>query len=395
MKRSGSWPVFPKILLVLVACCVVACGPTPPPPAPGGAGQAAGGLHAFGFAAPLTGDNAQFGTMQRRGEEMALEEINAAGGLRGKKVTGHFGDDAASPRDAGTVAQKLAADPSVYAVIGHFNSSCSLAGKPKYAEKGVLQLTPASTNVRVCKGSDWTFRNIYDDAFQGATLARYAKQVLGLSKVAIFFDNDDYGIGLKDSFLRQAKKESLFVVSLQSYGRDTSDYRPHLSRLAQTAPEAIMIAGLYSQAGLIARQAREAGLTVPILAGDGVFSEEYLKIGQEGAEETYISTPFLFELGGEKAREFQRRFREKYGVPPDAWAALAYDAVHIVAEAVREVGWDRQKIRDQVASRDTREEAFPGITGPTFFDANGDCRKPVQMALVRGGKILPAPKQLD
>jgi branched-chain amino acid transport system substrate-binding protein len=391
MIHHGTRRWFFFLLVLLVCGWISACGPKPPAP---GATGAATGVFGFGFAAPLTGDNAQFGTMQKRGVQLAIEEINAAGGLKGKQVTGFFEDDAANPREAGTVAQKLASNSNVYAVLGHFNSSCSLAGKPKYAEGEVLQLTPASTNVRVCKGSPWTFRNIYDDAFQGATLARYAKEVLGLKKVAIFFDNDDYGIGLKDSFLKQANAEGLFVVSVQSFGRETSDYRPHLSKFGELKPEAIMIAGLYSQAALIARQARESGIVVPILAGDGVLSEEYIKLAQEASDNTYISTPFLFELGGEKAQRFRKTFEKKYGVAPDAWSALAYDAVYLVAEGVKKAGWNRQGIRDYLAGVTTKARAFPGITGATFFDVEGDCKKPIHMALVKGGKILAAPKQL-
>lgn len=372
---------------------VVSCGPPPPAPPPGG-GAATGGIHAFGFAAPLTGDNAQFGLMLRSGAQLAIDEINAAGGLRGSPVTPLFEDDAANPREAGSVAQKLGSNPNVYGVVGHFNSSCSLAGKPKYSENKVIQISPASTNVKVCKGSDWTFRNIYDDGFQGRTLATYAKK-LGLKRVAVFFDNDDYGIGLKDSFLGQANQEGLEVPFIQSYGRETSDYRPHLSSFAGIKPEAIMVAGLYSQAALIARQAREMGITVPLLGGDGLLSDEYIKLAQDAGENTYISCPFLFELGGEGAARFKAAYEKKFGQSPDAWAALAYDAVNILAEGVRQKGWDRQGIRDWVAGVTSREKAFPGITGATFFDADGDCKKPIQMALVKGGRITAAPLQFQ
>jgi branched-chain amino acid transport system substrate-binding protein len=366
----------------------ISCGP--PPPAPGGGG---GGTKVIGFAGPLTGPSAQFGVQMRRGAELAIEAINTGGGLRDVKIQAQYEDDAANPREAGSVAQKLASNPNVVAVVGHFNSSCSLAGKPKYAEAGVVQITPASTNVKVCKGSDWTFRNIYDDAFQGQTLATYAKQVLGLNKVAIFFDNDDYGIGLKDSFLGQANKEGLEVVFIQAYGRETTDYRPHLSRFAELGPEAIMVAGLFDAAAKIAKQARELGIGVPLLGGDGVLSDEYIKLGQAAADNTYISCPFLFELGGPKAEEFRKKYEAKYSQKPDAWAALAYDAVNILAEAIRAKGWDKA-IRDHLASLTGPENAFPGVTGVTFFDANGDCKKPIQMAVVKDGKIIAAPEQL-
>ncbi len=392
MARSWRfcWPLLFLVVAVLLGSGS-GCGPTPPPPS---SGQGAGAVKAIGFAGPLTGDSAQFGAQLRMGAELAIEELNAAGGLHGSKIQGLFEDDAANPREAGSVAQKLAGNPSVYAVIGHFNSSCSLAGKPIYKEAGLMQISPASTNVNVCRGSEWTFRNIYDDAFQGQTLASYTKRVLGHSKVAVFYDNDDYGIGLKDSFDAQAAKEGLQVVFSQSYKRETSDYRPHLAKFRELAPEAIMIAGLYAQASLIARQARESGLMVPLLGGDGVLSDEYVRIAEKAADNTYISCPFLFELGGDKAAAFKKAFEARFKIVPDAWAALAYDAVGIVADAVKKGGWDRRKIRDQVALRIRPDMAYPGVTGATYFDEHGDCKKPIQMAVVKDGKIVPAPRQM-
>lgn len=382
------------------ALTLTACGPTPPPPAPGGAKTGVSAAKAFGFAGPLTGENAQFGIMLKQGAQLALDEINQAGGLKGPgdgkgtQVQGFFEDDAANPKEAASVAQKLASNPNVVAVIGHFNSSCSLAGKPIYAERKVVQLTPASTNTAVCRGSDWTFRNIYDDAFQGQTLATYAKKVLKLDRVAIFYDNDDYGIGLKDSFTEQARADGLEVVFTQAYKRETTDYRPHLAKFQASKPQAIMIAGLYAQGALIARQARELGISIPLLGGDGMLSDQYMKLAEAAADNTYISCPFLFDLGGEKATKFRADFQKKFGGEPDAWSALAYDAVHIIAAAVRKVGWDRQKIRDHLATMTRPDMAYPGITGSTYFDKNGDCKKPIQMGLVKDGKIVPATQQM-
>lgn len=388
-KPSTPWPL--AILGLGLMLAMVACGPPPPTPGKAGAGSS---KRFFGTAAPLTGDNAQFGTMIKRGAELAIQEINAKGGVRGEKISLSSEDDVANPKEAAQVAQKLASNPNVYAVIGHFNSSCSLAGKPIYAENKVLQITSASTNTKICKGSDWTFRNIYDDAFQGETLARYAREVLGLERVAVFFDNDDYGIGLKNSFLAKAGEIGLKVVFIQAYNRDTTDYRPHLSKFTELKPEAIMVAGLFTQCAKIARQAREIGVQVPLLAGDGVLSDDYVKLAEKAADNTYISSPFLFDLGGARAEAFRKAFQAAYGTSPDAWAALAYDAAQILAQATEKVGWDRQKIRDEVAKMTSADKAFDGITGRTFFDAQGDCKKPIHMALVQEGKILAAPKQL-
>ncbi len=166
-----------------------------------------------------------------------------------------------------------------------------------------------------------------------------------------------------------------------------------------------MVAGLYEAAAKIARQAREVGITAPLLAGDGVFSDKYITLAELASENTYISTPFLFQGDNPAEEAFKKAYQQKYSKDPkacasnpaacenpDAWAALAYDAVNLIADSIRKKGWDRQKIRDYVASLDTPEEAFPGITGATYFDKEGDCKKPVMMAVVRDGTMQPAPK---
>ena len=158
----------------------------------------------IGLAAPLSGNAAQYGEMMRRGVLLKIEEVNRAGGIGGQQVELVAGDDAGDPREAATIAMKLSSDASISIVIGHFNSSCSLAGKPIYARAGVVELSPGSTNVQVCEGSPWTFRNIYRDDFQGQFLARHAAEGLNMKRVAIFHDNDDYGIGLKDAFMQEA-----------------------------------------------------------------------------------------------------------------------------------------------------------------------------------------------
>lgn len=348
----------------------------------------------MGLASPLTGDCAQFGEMIKRGARLKVKELNAAGGINGVKIELIEEDDAANPHEAATVAQKLAANPEVLIVIGHFNSSCSLAGKPIYQEAGLVELSPASTNPMVTKGSDWTFRNIYEDTFQGRSMANYVKEKLGLNRIAVFYDNDDYGIGLKDAFVNEAERIGLKIVGTESYERDTTDFRSQLTKFKQLNPEAIFMSGLYTQAAQIAAQSRELGMSTQLLGADGILSSDYIKIGGKATEETILSCPFLFELGGKKAEEFVNRFKEEYQMEPDAWAALTYDAVGIAATAIEKAGQNRKAIRDHLASMTTPETGYDGVTGLTYFDANGDCKKPIHVAIVKEGKFVPAAKQI-
>ena len=356
-----------------------------------------------GVAGPITGNAAAFGEMIKRGAELKAKEINDAGGINGMKLTLIFGDDAGTEKEARAVATRFATDRRILAVVGHFNSSCSLAGKPIYAEHGIVELSPGSTNVSVCEGSDWTFRNLYRDDFQGEFIAKYIKNVLTeLQSVGVLFDNDDYGRGLKDAFTAEAETIGLNIVAAEAYDRDNTDFKAQLTSIKAKNPDAIFVSGLYSQAALIVKQAREAGITAQFFGADGVDSPDFLEIAGEAAEGTYLTTPFTFGAGGEEALKVAQAFEAEFGVPPDTWAALTYDAVGMIAEAIEKtynkeakLAENRKAIRDHLASLDTPEEGYKGITGLTYFDKNGDTlNKPAYVKVVKDGKFTTAPKQL-
>lgn len=346
-------------------------------------------------AGPFTGNIAAFGEMIKRGAQLRAKEINAAGGINGKTLRLIFEDDTGKDREASLVAERIASNPSILAVVGHFNSSCSLAGKPIYKRGGIVELSPGSTNVRVCEGSDWTFRNLYRDDFQGQFVAKYIKNKLGnVQNIAVFFDNDDYGRGLKDGFTNAANEIGLQIVASEAYDRDNTDFKAQLTSIKAKNPDLIFIAGLYSQAGLIVSQARETGITVQLFGADGVDSPDFLDIAGTSAEGTYIATPFVFELGGAEANRVAQGFEEEFGKAPDTWAALTYDAVGMIAEAIETAGENRKAIRDHLAGIDSPEEGYKGITGLTYFDQNGDCIKPAFVKIVTDGKFVAAKEQM-
>ncbi|RMG14292.1 MAG: branched-chain amino acid ABC transporter substrate-binding protein [Planctomycetota bacterium] len=353
----------------------------------------------IGVAGPFTGSAAAFGEMIRKAAELKIEEINAAGGIGGKKVEALFEDDRGDTTEAANVSRKLASDASVCLVIGHFNSTCSNAAKEEYNRKGVLQFSPGSTNVKVCAGSPWTFRNLYRDDFQGQLLARYSKDVLGAKKIAVFYDNDDYGKGLMEACKAEADKIGLEVLDPISYVRErTQDFKPLVEKVKGQAPDVIVICGLYNEAALIAKAARgDLGMQAPILGGDGVMNDKFIENAGKAAEGCYVFTPFLFDVVKDdpKAQAFYESFKKKFGKDPDTWAALTYDAVGMALQAVAEVGVDRKKIRDWMASRTTPDKAYRGVTGPTYFDAEGDCySKGLHVAVVKDGKFAAAEKQV-
>ncbi len=354
-------------------------------------------------AGPFTGTAAAFGEMIRRGAELKAKQINEAGGINGRELILAFGDDAGTEKEAKSVATRFATDKQILAVVGHFNSSCSLAGKEIYKANGIVELSPGSTNVSVCEGSDWTFRNLYRDDFQGMFIARYISQVLSDYKaVAVLFDNDDYGRGLRDAFTAEAKKINLDVVTSVAYDRENTDFSTQLTSIKGKKPDIIFISGLYEQAALIVKQARRLGVKAQFFGADGIDSPNFIKNAGISADGTYLTTPFTFGAGGEEAANVAAAFEAEFKVPPDTWAALTYDAMGMIAEAIEKtynkdatLAENRKAIRDHLASIDTPEEGYKGITGLTYFDINGDTvNKPAYVKLVIDGKYTTAPEQM-
>lgn len=223
--------------------------------------EATGDPILLGVAGPFTGQNQGFGEMIKLGATLKINEINAHGGVNGRPLKAVWGDDEGVNSKAANVATDLANNPQVVAIVGHFNSTCSLAAKPIYTENEVAMLSPGSTNVEVCQGSPWVFRNLYRDDFQGGLVAQFLKEKLGKKRVVVFFDNDDYGAGLKKYFVASAKKLGLEVVEEIPYNREsTTDYSPLVTKAKYKKPDAIFVAGLFEQAALIARSAKKAGL---------------------------------------------------------------------------------------------------------------------------------------
>ena len=352
----------------------------------------------IGVAAPLTGSDAKLGQQMRMGAGLAMVRRNAAGGIGGRPVELVYGDDRGRASEAAAVAERFASDAAIVAVVGHFNSSCSLAGKPIYGAAGVLQFSPGSTNVEVCRGSDWSFRNLYGDDYQGQSIARYVFGTLGLRRAAILYDDDAYGVGLKTAFADEAARLGLEVVSEHAYEREvTLDFTAAIDDAHAKRADVIFVSGLYNEAALIAKTARDKGISTQFIGGDAVLSEALSQVGGSAVEGMLMTTPFIVhpDIGGEEAREFAAAFTKAYDRTADTWAALSYDAVNQLFEAIEEVGPDRARIRDHFATMTSPERAFHGVTGATYFDENGDCLKPAYVAVVRDGEFVPADRQLS
>jgi branched-chain amino acid transport system substrate-binding protein len=361
----------------------------------------AGGTIKIAVPSPYTGSAAGFGENVKAGVVMKLEEINAAGGVDGKKIEAVYLDEQCEPREAATVATSIVNDADIVGIVGHLCSSAHLAALPTYVREGIAAITPTATNVTIGEknkdesGKAWSFRNVYRDDFQGKFLADYASKVMGLKKVAVFYENNDYGIGLKDAFIKEAGTVGLTVVGQEAYKKGDQDFTPQLTKLKGAAPEAMFIAGYYPEGALIADQAKKIGLDIPKFGADGFDNADYIKLGGAAADNTYLTAPFLAESAGADAKKFIEAFKAKYKREVDWMSANAYDAAGILIQAIAKVGPDRAKIRDYLAGIDSPDKGYKGVTGNNYFDASGDCQKPAFVKMVKDGKFVPAPKQMN
>ncbi len=345
-------------------------------------------VYEFGFSGPLTGKQADYGRSVSQGAELRVREINAAGGINGKKIKLVMGDDQATPTQAVTVAHEFASNDRVRIVLGHFNSSCTNAAKPIYKAAKIPQISYGSTNDDVTDGSEWTFRTPYKNSLQGRTLAKFAKQKLKVARVAIVAENAAYGRGLADDFRKAAVSLGLEITAEESYEVEATEYRPLFIKLKGIDVEAMLLAGFHPQIQAMVRQAREIGIRSIFLAGDGVGSSiEYIKNAGPAAEGTYATGPFLMEQNRDLVSRFRTQYQTEFGTMPDSWAAYAYDAVGLAAHATDKTDADRDSIRKRLLALDGPKNAYQGIVGPIYFDSDRNAvNTDVTIAVVKNGR---------
>ncbi|MFN0127351.1 MAG: ABC transporter substrate-binding protein [Verrucomicrobiales bacterium] len=338
----------------------------------------------IGEVAALTGGTATFGTSSNAGTKMAIDEINEAGGLLGKKLRLVTEDDQSKQGEAGIVAKKLISRDKVVAMLGEVASGRSLEMAPICQEKGIPMISPASTNPKVTEAGDYIFRVCFIDPFQGTVMGKFAIS-RGWKRVAILTDSkQDYSVGLTQFFKEYFAKNGGAITSEHSYSSGDKDFKAQLTALKAGQPDAIFASGYYNETGLIASQARELGITVPLLGGDGWDSPSLVEVAGPAIEGSYFSNHFSNEDQSPKIQEFIKKFQARYGRIPDAMAALGYDSAMILADAIKRAGTTEGKaLRDAiVATKD-----FDGITGKITLDANRNANKPAVILTIKDGKF--------
>ena len=332
--------------------------------------------------ASLTGGNASFGQSSHKGTQLAIEAINAAGGVLGKNLQLITEDDQSLAGQPATIVQKFIAEDKVVAVLGEVASSKSLEAAPICQQKHIPMISPASTNPKVTEVGDYIFRICFIDPFQGTVMAKFAL-AQGWKKVAVLTDvKQDYSVGLADFFVKYFTAHGGEIVKEQKYSTGDKDFKPQLTSLKGAQPDAIFVPGYYAEVALIGKQARLLGLKVPLLGGDGWVGDSLLKVAGNSLDGSFFSCHFSAEDKSPAVQDFVAKFRARYQETPDDMAALGYDSAMILAEAIKRAGTtEGDKLRDAIAAT----KNHPGITGNITLDAQRNAAKPAVILTIRDG----------
>jgi branched-chain amino acid transport system substrate-binding protein len=364
-----------------MAAAIFLTGCNKPSSAPG----AGGDTIKVGEFASMTGSEATFGQSSHKGTALAIDDLNAAGGVLGKKLELLMEDDQSQAGQPATVVRKLISRDGVVAILGEVASSRSLEAAPICQENKIPMISPSSTNPKVTAVGDYIFRVCFIDPFQGTVMANFALNTLHLKNVAVLTDvKSDYSLGLakffKDGFVAGGGK----IIAEQNYSGGDKDFNAELTAIKAANPDGIFVPGYYTEVGLIALQTKQLGINVPLFGGDGWESSALVPIGGAALEGDYYSTHYSPEDTSPAVQDFVKKFKAKYNETPDAMAALGYDSAMVLAAAIKTAGTtDGAKVRDALAA--TKD--FQGVTGKTTIDANRNASKPAVILTIKNGQF--------
>lgn len=356
-------------------------------PGSGSAASSAGAPILVGHYGSLTGSKSTFGRSTDNAIKLAIEEVNAAGGVSvngTKRPVKLISEDTEGKAEkAGTVVTKLITRDKVVAVIGEVASSISMQGAPVCQQNQVPMITPSSTNPEVTLKGDYIFRVCYIDPFQGFAMARFAKDELKMTKIAVLFDQSGaYSVGLKDEFNKHFGSMGGTIVSEQAYKEGDADFKAQLTRIREAKPEAIFIPGYYTDIAGISIQARQLGMTMPLLGGDGWDSEELGKNAGANIEGCFYTNHYAPDQPSPIVQDFVKRYQAQFKGVPDGLAALGYDAAKVLFAAIEKSGaTSGPKLRDAIA----QTNGVVGVTGSITLNATRDAVKPIVVVERKNG----------
>lgn len=338
----------------------------------------------IGFAAPLTGDNAVYGEGMKRAVELAIEEANKSAEAKDAGVTFEIRaeDDAGDPKQAVNVANALAGDNDVVGLVGHFNSGCSIPAAPVYEKADMAMVTVSSNPQLTAQGYKIVNRVVAKDDAQGGFSGELAAS-MDFTNVALIDDATPYGQGLATEFKKAFIAKGGKLASEDRIQPKEVDFSALVTKLKGEKVDAVYYAGAHTEGALLTKQMKQAGLKVPVMGGDMIYTPEYVKIAGAANAEGDMATALGLPLEQQpKGAEFKAKYEEKYGKAPEAYDSYAYDAAWALINAVIEAGADRAAVAEAV-----RAGTVDGVTGAVAFDENGDNKEQIISAYkVTGGE---------
>jgi branched-chain amino acid transport system substrate-binding protein len=340
----------------------------------------------IGEVASLTGKEAAFGQSSHKGTLLAVEELNAGGGVLGHKIDLHTEDNASKQGESATIVKELIARDKVVAILGEVASSRSLEMAPICQFEHIPMISPSSTNPLVTQTGDFIFRVCFIDPFQGTVMAKFAKETLHVRRVAVLTSvSSAYSVGLGKYFKQRFAADGGDVALEQKYSEGDKDFKAQLTAIKAAGVDGVFVPGYYTEAALICIQARELGLDIPFFGGDGWEAPELIQIGGSAVEGCYYSTHYSPDNQSPLVQAFVQKFRARFGgETPDAMAALGYDSAMVLVDAMRRAATTAEPaLRDAIAAT----KNFNGVTGNTTIDANRNATKAAVIITIKNGQF--------
>ena len=340
----------------------------------------------IGLSAPITGDYAEFGENFQYSVEIAADRLNENGGIRGREVEIIVRNSEGKPNVAASIAQEFVQNQEIVAEIGDFTSTSCLAAAPIYERNKMVQLSPTASHPDFAPSGDYMFGIVGTQAAEGPFNAEYiAQKYLGIDSVAVVYINNDWGVSTMENFVDAAEKIGIEVTGTEAFFGGESDFSAILTNIKQKNPEGVYIAAMYNEASQVVKQIDRMEWEVEKLAPSSVFSEQFLNLSGESGNGLATNTFFALEDPKENVQSFIEEFRERADRDPNLHAAVAYDSMMLLADAIERAGFDRTAIRDALAET----ENFEGVTGNIEFTDDGDVvRSYMIMEVVDGEWIV-------
>lgn len=362
------------IVLAVIAVAIIALSCDKKPPIHGDI--------IIGSTLPLSGDAAVWGKNTQEGIDLALEEINAAGGVLGRKLVVVYEDTRALPKEGVTAYHKLTTVDKVKVIIDDSVSSVTLAMAPLAQNDHVVIIATGATAPKISEAGEFIFRVWNSDAFEGEVSADYAFDTLGLRSVAILYINNEYGKGLEQVFKPRFEERGGNIPISESFAQSATDIRTQLTKIQASKPDGLYVVGYPKEIPIALKQAKELGLSLPLIGTVAMQDPQLIQTARDATEG--LMFPYPRDPSGQDITRFKEAFQKKYGKEPGITADVGYDAVRMIAKAMELLGG--------TSGEDIRKglnmlKDYPGVSGTMTFDANGDVHKPMGIKIVKGGSF--------